>query len=140
MVHDPRSAEHFLAEAIRATPRADPPPFQLQRLLARVGSTKPPRAVWTSRFLVATTAVLLAVSAAAAVSIGAHRTLAPNLATGAPPPRAVPMLAAPVPSVAAAAPPEPAASASVVLPSTRVATPPREGEDPTPVLQAIRAL
>ena len=135
-VHDPRSAEHFLAAAIRSTPRADPQPFEMQRLLARVGSTRSSRSLLTLRFLVAAAVVLLAVSAAAAVSIRAM---------GAPPPTAAPILAAPtpaapVPFVAAAAPPEPPASASVVLPSTRVATPARGGEDPTAVLQAIRAL
>ena len=144
-VHDPRSAEHFLAAAIRSTPRADPQPFEMQRFLARVGSTKSSRSLLTLRFLVAAAAVLLAVSAAAAISIRVHRSLAANRALGAPPPTAAPILAAPtlaapVPSVAAAAPPEPPASASVVLPSTRVATPARGGEDPTAVLQAIRAL
>ena len=146
-VHNPRSPEHFLAAAIRATPRADPQPFEMQRVLARVGGTMPSRAVLTLRFLVGTSAVLLAVSAAAAVSIRVYRTRASSRAMGAPamgapPPTAVPMLAAPMLFVAAAAaaPPEPPASASVVLPSTRVTTPPRGGEDPTPVLQAIRAL
>jgi len=152
-VHDPRSAEHFLAAAIQATPRVDPQPFEMQRLLASVGSTKPSRAVLTLRFLVATAAVLLAVSAAAAVSTRVHGTRASNLAMGAAPSPAVPKLVPPMPSIAIAAPPEPPASpaataepfaapraASVVLPSTRLATPPRGGEDPTPVLEAIRAL
>jgi len=144
-VHDPRSPEHFLAAAIRATPRADPQPFEMQRVLARVGGAKPSRAVWTLQFLVGTFAVLLAVSATAAVSIRVHRARASSPAMGAPAsgvpaPTEGPMLAAPMLSFApAAAPPEPPASAGVVRPS-RVTTLPEGGEDPTPVLQAIRGL
>jgi hypothetical protein len=147
--HPSGSAEHLLAEAVRATPRLEPQPFEMQRVLGRVGRAARHGRVALLRVAVAAAVLLLAIAATAAVALRARGTrpalppatsLAPTSAPSAAPlasPTLPAATAPPEPSTEVASPPSPA---SVALPSTRVSAAPKSGEDPTQVLQAIRAL
>jgi hypothetical protein len=153
--HSPDSPEHFLAELVRATPRLEPPPLQQQRILLGVkGATMGKRRRPWAAFGVAV--FVLAGATLAAAAVGHLRAM--NSPTPAPLPSttasAAPMLSpqaastrrevgsADDPAPAEAPMIAPAASSPLERPSVRLrATAPfKDGEDPAPVLEAIRAL
>ena len=158
----PGSSEALLADLVRATPPSDPAPFDRARILARVRGAKPSRRGVAVRTAIA--ALLFAGAAAAAVAVEhawkARRQLG---AVVLPPPAAEPATKSPpaeategpaAPPVAAAEPevtpsvrelPAPRADAPRARPAPKpaalaVSAAAKNGEDPAPVLEAIRAL
>jgi hypothetical protein len=153
----PGSPEHLLALLVRATPRLQPGPLQKQRVLAAVtGGAKPNRGGRLAG--VGAGAFVLAGAALAAAAVGhwgfgkplrepiptpmRAAPIAPLTAQSAPPPPPTD-----VGSVDNPAPPDlptaaPLTGAPIERPSARIrtSTPLKDGEDPTPVLEAIRAL
>ena len=145
------SPEQFLASAIRATPRLEPEPFEMQRVLARVTSASRRGRAVLLRAAVTAAFILVALAATAAVVVRARAT-----SPSQPPAASSALSLAPVAMPpASATPPEPSApavpeqaleetaaapAASAPIPTPRLAAPPKDGEDPTQVLQAIRAL
>jgi len=163
------SPEGLLADLVRATPPAEPAPFDRARILARIHGAKPARRGLTLR--AGLVVLLLAGAAAATVAaehawtarrgIGAANVVAPRVA---PKPPAVAAkdeaavrVAAPEPEVARAAisatpvpleaplPEAPRGDAPKARPASRpvLAVAPvaaKDGEDPAPVLEAIHAL
>jgi hypothetical protein len=151
--HRPGSPEHILANLVRATPHLEAPPLQKQRILVGVkrATSETRRGRLTT---IATTFAVLAGAALAAAAVG-HFSAAnsprpmPLASTAvAATPALSPPAPAPPPPVASAQDPAPVdiptavASAPLERPSTRLrATVPfKDGEDPAPVLEAIRAL
>jgi hypothetical protein len=151
----PEACAYWLAELVRATPRLPPTPFQQRRILADLGRPTVSTRLWIGR--AGALAVTLGATAAAAASAAQHRwpwerARAPvaTLAAAAPP------LPHAAPSPAVAAPSSLDTGSLSVPPSTAdrgterpVLHPPRHlesraigknGEEPTLVLEAIRAL
>jgi hypothetical protein len=152
--HSQGSPEHALAELVRATPRLESAPFQKQRILAGVtrSASAKRRGPWPA---IATAVSILAGATLAAAAVGHFRAPprpAPSVASTAA--SVVPVPAPPrveTPSEVSAAdtadhgldlPPTPTANTTPERPSARLrATAPfKDGEDPAPVLEGIRAL
>jgi hypothetical protein len=145
--HSPGSAEQLLAEGIRATPRIDPAPPPIRDLLARGGASQTSRRAALLKVAFPVAAVLFGAMAMAGTLVLSHRSPAPQPITvdSAPLPPVEPTASAgfgpgsgqagDLPSEEPAPPPP---AASVVSPAVKA--PARGGEDPTLVLQAIRAL
>ncbi len=153
----PDSSQHWLAELVRAMPRLEHRPFAADRIFARVRSaaTRRRRAPW----LVGAVALGAGVSVAAAAQV-AHFRVSGRLSApfAGQPAIPTPSLAAPAavapPEVGGIAPPETLADTSAIrskpqaTPSARVRLSPQAvdgnrfagGEDPGPLLEAIRTL
>ncbi len=154
------SPEYLLAQLVRTTPRLSPAPFRRERIFAEVVSAASPsranrRGPWPA---IAAVVSILAGATIAAAAVGHFRFANPShpapvaAATALP---LVPVVASPAAAaradLAPAAdetsppdvPPAPTASStSIERPSARLRSnvPPKDGEDPTLVLEAIRAL
>jgi hypothetical protein len=156
------SGESLLAELVRATPPLEPGPFDQSRVLARLHAARRSRRVVSVR---AGITVLLLTGAAVAAATFEHSwktrneaAVLPSIAPLAPVASgqakvAAPVAASPLPQVdAVEMPPAPIAprngadtASAKSKPVARanvstLAAPFKEGEDPAPVLEAIRAL
>jgi hypothetical protein len=155
--HEANSAGALLASLVRASRDRDPAPMDPQRMLRAIVASPRSSRLGTVRF--GSAAAALSVAAVAAASIGTiavvarHRGAQVEAATPAASARSADTALAlaplvPPPSEAPAPPPSETAapaSRSPDTPSARLRSPAKaaalhDGEDPTPVLEAIRAL